>query len=160
MILSVDSISTFLLQVMVELPYVFLQAEVYGVIAFSMMGFEWTAAKFFWYLFFYVLHIIVLNFLWHDVCSYDTKPRHCYNSFHCVLCIMEPFFRIYNPKNCEYLPHVQSLSYSHISFSSHISSWSKTEDSYMVGMVLLGMSSGLYLVWIGCFTIWRCKRHT
>ena len=40
MILSVNSISTFLLQVMVELPYVFLQAAVYGVIVFSMMGFE------------------------------------------------------------------------------------------------------------------------
>ena len=29
----------------------------------------------------------------------------------------------------------------------------------MVEMVLLGMSAGLDLVWIGCFAIWRCKGH-
>ncbi|CAN4120751.1 unnamed protein product [Withania somnifera] len=39
-------------QVFVEIPYVFVQAVVYGLIVYSMIGFEWTAAKFFWYFFF------------------------------------------------------------------------------------------------------------
>jgi ABC-type multidrug transport system ATPase subunit/ABC-type multidrug transport system permease subunit len=39
-------------QVLVEIPYVFSQAVVYSLIVYAMIGFEWTAAKFFWYLFF------------------------------------------------------------------------------------------------------------
>ncbi|KAG5540636.1 hypothetical protein RHGRI_020757 [Rhododendron griersonianum] len=35
-------------QVVIELPYIFVQSVIYGVIVYSMIGFEWTAAKFFW----------------------------------------------------------------------------------------------------------------
>jgi len=40
------------LQVVIELPYIFVQSLIYGVLVYAMIGFEWTAAKFFWYLFF------------------------------------------------------------------------------------------------------------
>ncbi|XP_058112161.1 ABC transporter G family member 39-like isoform X2 [Magnolia sinica] len=39
-------------QVAVEIPYIFVQSVTYGVIVYAMIQFEWTAAKFFWYLFF------------------------------------------------------------------------------------------------------------
>ncbi|XP_020588143.1 ABC transporter G family member 39-like [Phalaenopsis equestris] len=39
-------------QVAIEVPYTLFQAIVYGVIVYSMINFDWTAAKFFWYLFF------------------------------------------------------------------------------------------------------------
>uniref|UniRef100_F6HX57 ABC-2 type transporter transmembrane domain-containing protein n=2 Tax=Vitis vinifera TaxID=29760 RepID=F6HX57_VITVI len=39
-------------QALVEIPYVFSQAVVYGAIVYAMIGFEWTTAKFFWYIFF------------------------------------------------------------------------------------------------------------
>lgn len=39
-------------QVVIELPYIFVQSLIYGVLVYAMIGFEWTAAKFFWYLFF------------------------------------------------------------------------------------------------------------
>ncbi|GJM99044.1 hypothetical protein PR202_ga16106 [Eleusine coracana subsp. coracana] len=39
-------------QVTIELPYIFVQTLIYGVLVYAMIGFEWTAAKFFWYLFF------------------------------------------------------------------------------------------------------------
>jgi hypothetical protein len=39
-------------QVAIELPYTFVQAAFYGVIVYAMIAFEWTVAKFFWYLFF------------------------------------------------------------------------------------------------------------
>ena len=41
-----------LIQALVEIPCVLSQAVVYGAIVYAMIGFEWTAAKFFWYLFF------------------------------------------------------------------------------------------------------------
>ncbi|EPS67051.1 hypothetical protein M569_07724, partial [Genlisea aurea] len=39
-------------QVVVELPYLFMQTIIYCVIVYAMIGFEWTAGKFFWYIFF------------------------------------------------------------------------------------------------------------
>ncbi|CAJ2661304.1 unnamed protein product [Trifolium pratense] len=70
-------------QILVELPYVFAQAVTYGVIVYAMIGFDWTAEKFFW---------------------------------------------ICRPKTCH---------------------------SNLVEMVLLGMSSCMDHLWIGCISIWR-----
>ncbi|CAM6074535.1 unnamed protein product [Sphagnum tenellum] len=42
-------------QALIEVPYVFCQTIVYGVITYSMIHFEWTAAKFFWYILFMFL---------------------------------------------------------------------------------------------------------
>ncbi|KAK4359611.1 hypothetical protein RND71_021840 [Anisodus tanguticus] len=39
-------------QIVIELPYIFVQTVVFGVIAYGMIGFEWTITKFFWYQFF------------------------------------------------------------------------------------------------------------
>ncbi|KAI3866681.1 hypothetical protein MKW92_039907 [Papaver armeniacum] len=39
-------------QVVIEIPYILIQSLVYGVIVYAMIGFEWTVAKFFWYLFY------------------------------------------------------------------------------------------------------------
>lgn len=39
-------------QVAIEIPYIFLQTSIYGVIVYAMIGFEWTVAKFSWYFFF------------------------------------------------------------------------------------------------------------
>ncbi|KAL4180879.1 hypothetical protein AMTRI_Chr12g234550 [Amborella trichopoda] len=41
-----------LAQVLVELPYVFVQTAVYGVVVYCMIGFEFTLAKFLWFFFF------------------------------------------------------------------------------------------------------------
>lgn len=39
-------------QILVEVPYILSQTGVYSVIVYAMIGFDWTAAKFFWYLFY------------------------------------------------------------------------------------------------------------
>lgn len=39
-------------QLVVEIPYIFAQTIIYGLIVFSMMGFHWNVAKLFWFLFF------------------------------------------------------------------------------------------------------------
>ena len=50
------------LQAFVEIPYVFAQAVVYGVIVYAMIGFEWTAAKFMWYLYFMFFTFLYFTF--------------------------------------------------------------------------------------------------
>ncbi|GJM87710.1 hypothetical protein PR202_ga03692 [Eleusine coracana subsp. coracana] len=49
-------------QVVIELPYGLVQASVYGIIVYAMIGFEWTAAKFFWYLFFMYFTLLYFTF--------------------------------------------------------------------------------------------------
>nr|XP_017215736.1 PREDICTED: pleiotropic drug resistance protein 1-like [Daucus carota subsp. sativus] len=49
-------------QVLVEIPYIMVQAAVYGLIVYSMIGFDWTATKFFWYLFFMFFTFLYFTF--------------------------------------------------------------------------------------------------
>ncbi|KAF3674465.1 Pleiotropic drug resistance protein 1 [Capsicum annuum] len=49
-------------QVFIELPYIFVQAITYGVIVYAMIGFEWTASKFFWYMFFMYFTLLYFTF--------------------------------------------------------------------------------------------------
>ncbi|WOG95526.1 hypothetical protein DCAR_0414849 [Daucus carota subsp. sativus] len=51
-----------LAQVLVEIPYILLQTVVYGVIVYAMIGFEWNAAKFFWFLFFMFTTLLYYTF--------------------------------------------------------------------------------------------------
>uniref|UniRef100_A0A8R7QPP8 ABC transporter domain-containing protein n=1 Tax=Triticum urartu TaxID=4572 RepID=A0A8R7QPP8_TRIUA len=49
-------------QVVIELPYIFVQTLIYGVLVYAMIGFEWTATKFFWYLFFMYFTFLYFTF--------------------------------------------------------------------------------------------------
>nr|Q949G3.1 RecName: Full=Pleiotropic drug resistance protein 1; AltName: Full=NpPDR1 [Nicotiana plumbaginifolia]CAC40990.1 ABC1 protein [Nicotiana plumbaginifolia] len=49
-------------QVLIEIPYIFVQATVYGLIVYSMIGFEWTVAKFFWDFFFMFFTFLYFTF--------------------------------------------------------------------------------------------------
>lgn len=49
-------------QVLVEIPYIFTQTIVYSVIVYAMIGFEWTAEKFLWYVFFQFCCFLYMTF--------------------------------------------------------------------------------------------------
>ncbi|KAK9232147.1 hypothetical protein WN943_022390 [Citrus x changshan-huyou] len=49
-------------QVLIEIPYIFVQAAPYSLIVYAMIGFEWTAAKFFWFLFFMFFSLLYFTF--------------------------------------------------------------------------------------------------
>ncbi|KAJ0700765.1 putative ABC-type xenobiotic transporter [Helianthus annuus] len=51
-----------LAQALVEIPYVFTQTIVYCLIVYAMMGFDWTAAKFFWYTFFQFCSLLYMTY--------------------------------------------------------------------------------------------------
>ncbi|KAM0017400.1 putative ABC-type xenobiotic transporter [Helianthus debilis subsp. tardiflorus] len=51
-----------LAQALVEIPYIFTQTIVYCLIVYAMMGFEWTAAKFFWYAFFQFCSLLYMTY--------------------------------------------------------------------------------------------------
>ncbi|TVU07859.1 hypothetical protein EJB05_41231 [Eragrostis curvula] len=61
-------------QVVIEIPYVFLQATYYTLIVYAMMSFQWTAAKFFW--FFFVSYFSFLYFTYYGMMTVSISPNH------------------------------------------------------------------------------------
>lgn len=49
-------------QVTIEWPYVFAQSLIYGVIVYAMIQFEWSAAKFFYFIFFMYLTLLYFTY--------------------------------------------------------------------------------------------------
>ncbi|KAJ7962920.1 Pleiotropic drug resistance ABC transporter [Quillaja saponaria] len=76
-------------QILVEIPYIFVQSIVYAVIVYSMMGFEWTAAKFLWYLFFMFFTFMYCTF--YGMMTVAVTPNHIIASI-----ISTAFFAIWN----------------------------------------------------------------
>ncbi|KAK9022549.1 hypothetical protein V6N11_002802 [Hibiscus sabdariffa] len=76
-------------QVVVELPYVFVQAMTYGIIVYSMMAFERTAAKFFWYIFF--MYFTLLYFTFFGMMTVAMTPN-----FHITGSISAALYSIWN----------------------------------------------------------------
>ncbi|KAL5575732.1 hypothetical protein UlMin_017431 [Ulmus minor] len=76
-------------QVMVEIPYIFCQAAVYSIIVYAMIGFEWTAEKFFWYLFF--TYFAMLYFTFYGMMTVAVTPNH-----HIATIVSSAFYGIWN----------------------------------------------------------------
>ncbi|CAJ2661303.1 unnamed protein product [Trifolium pratense] len=76
-------------QILVELPYVFAQAVTYGVIVYAMIGFDWTAEKFFWYLFF--MYFTLLYFTFYGMMAVAVTPNH-----HVAAIVAAAFYAIWN----------------------------------------------------------------
>jgi ABC-type multidrug transport system permease subunit len=77
------------LQVVIELPYTLVQATVYGVIVYSMIGFEWTAPKFFWYLFF--MYFTLLYFTFYGMMAVGLTPN-----YHIASIVSSAFYAFWN----------------------------------------------------------------
>ncbi|EES01392.1 ABC transporter G family member 38 [Sorghum bicolor] len=60
-------------QVVVEIPYVFVESVIYTLIVYSMMSFQWTPAKFFW--FFYTSFLSFLYFTYYGMMGVAITPN-------------------------------------------------------------------------------------
>ncbi|KAK9066079.1 hypothetical protein SSX86_015481 [Deinandra increscens subsp. villosa] len=49
-------------QILVEIPYIFSQTAVYSIIVYAMIGFDWTTAKFFWYMFYQFCCLLYMTY--------------------------------------------------------------------------------------------------
>ncbi|KAM5578905.1 pleiotropic drug resistance protein 1-like [Rosa sericea] len=61
-------------QVTIELPYILVQALVYGVITYLMIGFERTFVKIFWYIFF--MYFTLAYFTFYGMMAVAVTPNH------------------------------------------------------------------------------------
>ncbi|BFG42849.1 hypothetical protein CerSpe_291230 [Prunus speciosa] len=76
-------------QVTIEIPYVFAQAVIYSVIVYAMIGFEWTLAKFLWYLFF--MYFTFLYFTYYGMMGVALTPNQ-----HVAAISASAFYAIWN----------------------------------------------------------------
>ncbi|KAJ6932676.1 hypothetical protein NC651_008189 [Populus alba x Populus x berolinensis] len=76
-------------QVVVELPYLLAQAVAYSIIVYSMIGFEWTVAKFFWYLFYTCLTLFQFTFF--GMMAVGVTPNH-----HMAAVVSTAFYSVWN----------------------------------------------------------------
>ncbi|KAK3411003.1 hypothetical protein EUGRSUZ_J03025 [Eucalyptus grandis] len=78
-----------LAQVLIEVPYILVQATSYGIIVYAMIGFQWTVAKFFWYLFF--MYFTLLYFTYYGMMTMGMTPNH-----HIASIVSSSFYGIWN----------------------------------------------------------------
>lgn len=57
-----DIYAVVVLQMAIELPYILIQSLIYGVLVYAMMAFEWTVAKFLWFIFFMYFTLLYHTF--------------------------------------------------------------------------------------------------
>lgn len=60
-------------QVLIEIPHILVQTLVYGLLVYSMIGFDWTAAKFLWYMFF--MFFTFLYFTYYGMMAVAMTPN-------------------------------------------------------------------------------------
>ncbi|KAI6671954.1 hypothetical protein NL676_006839 [Syzygium grande] len=78
-----------LAQVLIEVPYVLAQATSYGIIVYAMIGFKWTIAKFFWYLF--LMYFTLLYFTYYGMMAVGLTPDH-----HIASIVSSAFYGVWN----------------------------------------------------------------
>lgn len=125
------------------------------------MGFQWTLAKFFWYIFF--MYFTLLYFTYYGMMCVGLTPNDSVSAI-----ISSAFYGIWNLFSGFLIPRpVSSLQYllvivtiTHSQIKSFIATFSKfffsflcTENASMVEMVLLGMPHSVELVWNASLSI-------
>ncbi|KAK2363923.1 pleiotropic drug resistance protein [Trifolium repens] len=76
-------------QVVIELPYVFVQSLVYGFIVYAMIGFEWNVAKVLWFLFF--MYFTFLYFTYYGMMAVAMTPNN-----HISTVVSSAFYSVWN----------------------------------------------------------------
>ncbi|TYI14672.1 hypothetical protein ES332_A08G135800v1 [Gossypium tomentosum] len=76
-------------QVAIELPYILVQTVTYGIIVYPLMAFEWSGARFFWYLFF--AYFTFLFFTFFGMMTVAITPN-----YHIAGIISTAFYAIWN----------------------------------------------------------------
>lgn len=152
------------MQVVVEIPYVIIQAVYYTLIVYSMMNFQWTASKFFW--FYFISFFSFLYFTYYGMMTVSISPNH-----QVAAIFAATFYSLFNLFSGFFIPKpVSFLPYNHnfhlektFQFPSNnmltsiiclVMVW-PAENSQMVDLVLLDLPGGMDGLRVNNDPIWR-----
>ena len=112
------------LQVGIEILYILKQAVFYSVITYAMIGFEWTASKFLWYLF--LMYFTLLYFTFYGMMVVSVTPNHNISAV-----VAAAFYAGWNLFSGFLIPRPVSCANIIISFhSSHACKAKQSKKSY------------------------------
>ncbi|MBA0761218.1 hypothetical protein Gotri_023896 [Gossypium trilobum] len=86
-----------LAQVLCEVPYILFQTTYYTLIVYAMVGFQWTAAKFFW--FYFISFFSFLYFTYYGMMTVSITPNH-----QIAAILAAAFYAIFNLFSGFYIP--------------------------------------------------------
>lgn len=143
-----------------EIPYVFVESAIYTLIVYSMMSFQWTPAKFFW--FFYVSFLTFLYFTYYGMMSIAISPN-----IQVASIFTASFYPLFNLFSGFFIPRkvshwfllssrFQTIMLCYICKLTQIMSFS--ENPGVVGLVLLDLSCHMDGLRADCVTVWWCGR--
>uniref|UniRef100_A0A0D9XCM6 ABC transporter domain-containing protein n=1 Tax=Leersia perrieri TaxID=77586 RepID=A0A0D9XCM6_9ORYZ len=87
-------------QVIIELPYIFLQTLIYGVLMYAMIGYEWTWAKFIWFMFF--MYFTLLYYTFYGMMSVGLTPNYAMSTV-----VSTTFYTMWNLFSGFLIPHTR-----------------------------------------------------
>ncbi|KAJ0075534.1 hypothetical protein Patl1_34364 [Pistacia atlantica] len=76
-------------QVVVEIPYIFAQSVMYGILVYAMISFDWDAGKFFWY--FFLMFVSLMYFTFYGMMAVAMTPNH-----HIAAVVAFAFYELWN----------------------------------------------------------------
>lgn len=77
------------MQVLVEIPFILVQTTYYTLIVYSMVSFQWTAPKFFW--FYFINFFSFLYFTYYGMMTVSITPNH-----HVAAIFAAAFYALFN----------------------------------------------------------------
>lgn len=90
---------------MIELPHIFIQTIIYGLLVYSMIGFEWTVTKFFWFIFF--MYFTFLYFTFYGMMAIAITPNQHISSI-----VSTAFYGLWNLFSGFIIPHTVSMNFN------------------------------------------------
>lgn len=143
-----------MMQVLVELPYIFGQSIIYGLIVYSTLGFQWTAAKFMW--FFFYMFFTFLYYTYYGMMTVALTPNAPFAAI-----VSSAFYGVWMLFAGFLIPRTVSSKVYRFTYFLNDSTHAITnklvfaEHSCVVEMVLLGMPRCLDNLWSSDFPVWR-----
>lgn len=92
------------LQVLVEMPFILVQTTYYTLIVYSMVSFQWTAPKFFW--FYFINFFSFLYFTYYGMMTVSITPNH-----HVAAIFAAAFYALFNLFSGFFVPRPVSRSF-------------------------------------------------
>lgn len=138
------------MQVVIEIPYIFVQTTLYGVVVYAMIGFDWTADKFFWYIFF--MYFTLLYYTFYGMMAVAVTPNH-----HIAAIVSSSFYLIWMLFSGFIIPKTVSFTFApcifleselitqHSEFSSCNRGFQCDGDGTVTFALLLGLCTGWLL---------------
>lgn len=76
-------------QIVIEIPYILIQTAMYGLLTYTMIGFQWSALKFFWYIF--TMFFTFLYFTYYGMLAVAITP-----SYQVAAVVASAFYNLFN----------------------------------------------------------------